>query len=194
MLEHMTKTTCSEDTDNQAVAGHADEKLQLVTESVGQFVEYWGFRNIHGRIWAVVFLSPRPISTLEIIQRLEVSKGLISRAVNELLDYGLIRCAGNTVYARRTYIACEDVGSIVGSVLRDREMSLLRRNVESLSMLSKCSRADLKEMGVAPQKLHQLLQLTKENEGLLQAFLRRKFKTLSDWISFTKRARSFLRI
>ena len=171
-----------------------DQKLRYAAESVGQFIEYWGFRSIHGRIWAVVYLSPNPISTLEIIQKLGVSKGLVSKAVGELLEYGLIQCSGHTVYARRTYTASEDVGSIVGSVLRGREMALLQRNVHSLSLLSSCSHSDLEHIGVDPRKLQLLSQLTKENESLLKAFLRKKFKTLSGWIKFTKRARGFLKL
>ncbi|MFK7825574.1 MAG: hypothetical protein AB8G05_15595 [Oligoflexales bacterium] len=123
-----------------------------------------------------------------------MSKGLVSKAVGELLDYGLIKCSGNTVYARRTYVACEDIGSIVGSVLRKREMALLEKNVDSLYVLSSCSDADLDKIGVEPKKLRQLCQLTKENQGLLKAFLRKKFSTLSDWIKLTKLARGFLKI
>lgn len=171
-----------------------EQKLQHAAKSIGQFIEYWGFRSIHGRIWTVVFLSPRPVSTLEIIQRLQVSKGLVSKAVCELLDFGLIRYSGNTVYARRTYIACEDIGSIVGSVLKEREMVLLQKNINSLSILSSCSDTELDQIGVEPKKLRQLFQLTKQNEGLLKAFLRKKFQTLTEWIKFTKLARGFLKL
>ena len=190
MEQDVSNETYSHKTESR----HSKEKLKHAAESVGQFIEYRGFRSIHGRIWTVVFLSPRPVSTLEIIQKLEVSKGLVSKAVGELLDYGLIQCSGNTVYARRTYIACEDVGSIVGSVLKDREMTLLRKNVDSLSTLSSCDHDELNQIGVEPKKLELLCQLTKENENLLHAFLRKKFKTLPEWIKFTKRARGFLKL
>ena len=142
----------------------------------------------------MVFLSPRSVSTLEIIQKIEVSKALVSGAVSELLEYGLISCSGNTVYARRTYIACEDIGSIVSSVLKKREMTLLRKNVDSLSSLSSCDGEDLHDIGVEPRKLQLLCQLTKENESLLQVFLKNKFRTLPEWIKLTKMARVFLKL
>ena len=77
MAEHM----------DQEVSPHDDKALESrhmlmnAANSVGKFIEHWGFRSIHGRIWTVVFLSPRPVSTLEIIEKLEVSKGLVRLSV-----------------------------------------------------------------------------------------------------------------
>lgn len=62
--------------------------------AVGDFIRYWGFRRIHGEIWTQLYLSPQPLSGVELTRRLEVSKALVSKGLAELQEYGLIRVAG----------------------------------------------------------------------------------------------------
>ena len=171
-----------------------EKALAGAARSVGNFIEYWGFRNIHGRFWAVIFLAKEPISTADLIKRLGVSKALASRTINELLEYGLIEHAGNTEHGRHTYSAREDVGATVHTVLRNREMLLLNQSLQSFTQLAMHSKQELKSRGIDYEKLKQLMILTEENKGLLEAFLKKKFRTFSQWIRFTKIARRFLRL
>ena len=170
------------------------QDVKKVAESIGAFIEYWGFRNIHGRIWTVIFLSPEPISTHEIIEKLDISKGLASRAINELLEYGLILSSGTTTHGRHTYFASEDIGTIVHQVLKNRELTLLDQSYEALVTLSSHSANNLRNDGIDGNKLQQLIHLTQENKWLLKAFLNKRFRTLSEWIKFAKRARRFLKL
>ena len=71
-----------------------NHKKEELISNIGAFIEYWGFRNIHGRVWGTIYLSNKPMSTPEIVERLDVSKALISGAINELLDHGLIERVG----------------------------------------------------------------------------------------------------
>lgn len=168
--------------------------LDAVACSVGDFIEYWGFRNIHGRIWVIIYLSPKPISTLEIIERLGISKALASSSLNELVEYGLIISAERTDYGRYTYIANEDVGTVVYNVIKNREMALIDKSLQSFLRLSRHSSLRLENRGISFSKLQELLHLTKENKGLLAAFLKNKFSTFSQWIKFSKLARGLLKL
>lgn len=173
----------------------AEDDLKKVAEAIGGFIQYWGFRNIHGRIWAVVFLSPKPISTLEIMDRLSVSKGLLSGAINELLEYKLIlKVAKKEVHGRYAYVASENIGSIVFETLKTRELLLIEHNYRALTKLSAHSPASLEQIGVSAEKARVLRQLTSENRSLLKDLLRKKIKKISDWIRLSKRARVLLKL
>lgn len=172
----------------------SSDDLRSVAESIGNFIEYWGFRNIHGRIWALAFLAPEPITTEEIMDRLDVSKGLVSRAISELIEHKLLIVEGTCGFGRRKYIASEDVGSVVHDVLRQREQVLLEETSRNIERLADYSSEDLLMVGVGAKKLAQLKGLTKENESLLKAFLKKRFKTMAEWTKFTKRARGFLKL
>ena len=173
---------------------NSSDDLRKVAESIGNFIEYWGFRNIHGRIWTLAFLAPEPITTEEIMARLDVSKGLVSRAISELIEHKLLIIEGTSSFGRRRYIASEDVGSVVHDVLRQREQILLEETSKHISRLSDHSAEELMSLGVGAKNLAQLRGLTKENESLLKAFLKKRFRTMAEWIKFAKRARGFLKL
>jgi DNA-binding transcriptional regulator GbsR (MarR family) len=66
-------------------------KVQQLSTFIGHFIRYWGFRNIHGQIWTIVYLSETPLSGAEIVKFLKVSKALVSPALKELEMEGLIK-------------------------------------------------------------------------------------------------------
>ena len=142
----------------------------------------------------MVFLSPTPISTLEITQRLDISKGLASRAINELLEHRLIiKESENSDHCRHTYLASEDVGNIVRKTLETRELVLLEKNYKALVKLASNSAKELGTNGVSPEKVQWLLELTGSNKSLLKDFLKKKFKKIPDWIKLSKRARMLMK-
>lgn len=94
-----------------------------VCDACGDFIEYWGFKSIHGRIWAYLAISTKPLSQRELADALEMSKGSISVAVNELIEYGLVRLS-----SAHRHAPCEavmDVWPVIVGVLRTREWILL---------------------------------------------------------------------
>jgi len=66
-------------------------RVVRVCEATGEFIAWWGFKSIHGRIWALLALSRDPVSQAELSRTLGVSRALVSGAIAELLEYGLVR-------------------------------------------------------------------------------------------------------
>lgn len=101
---------------------HALRRADLaVAEVVGQLMELWGFRRQLGRIWAVLFLSDRPLAAPELCERLDISTGLLSMSLAELRAWQVVR--GVTVEGDRKehYEAETNVWRLVAHVLRERE-------------------------------------------------------------------------
>ena len=65
-------------------------RVRQVCDAVGAFIEYWGFKAIHGRIWAVLALSTEPLNQVEVSEFLEVSRSLVSGAMAELVQHRLV--------------------------------------------------------------------------------------------------------
>lgn len=110
-------------------------KLRALSDSVGDFIRYWGFRRIHGQIWTQVFLSKESLSGAELTERLGVSKALISPALTELETHGLIVM---TQFDKKTkrYSAVPDVVSVIKKIIQEREMKMItsaRAHFDSLS-------------------------------------------------------------
>jgi DNA-binding transcriptional regulator GbsR (MarR family) len=99
---------------------------------VGDFLQHWGFKKIHGQIWLHIFLSDRPVDASTLVKRLKVSKALISGAIKDLLSHQVIEpCAKGhkrTIYFRSN----PDIMSVVVRVLKSREQMMLDEIKESL--------------------------------------------------------------
>ena len=113
------------------------KKLQELSTFIGHFIRYWGFRNIHGEIWAVVFLVKHPLSGVEIGKILKVSKALISPAIKELESEGLIRQVKSENSKTKRYSAEENVAKIIHGVLNRREKPLIEKIHQSHHNLSR---------------------------------------------------------
>ena len=147
-------------------------RLQKLSDGVGQFIRYWGFRKIHGEIWTVIYLSTEPLSGIEIGKMLEVSKALISPALKELEAEGLILQTKSENSKTKRYIAQEDVIKIIQGVLKRREIPMIEKIQQHHADLSLQSKEGesihlerLEKMGMmiqtAQMGLATLLQLDK---------------------------------
>jgi DNA-binding transcriptional regulator GbsR (MarR family) len=165
-----------------------------LAETIGEFIQYWGFKSIHGRVWTMIYLSEKPISTPEIVESLCVSKGLVSLAINELLQFKLIKEEEKVSFGAQTYSAEPDVARVVRDVLRERELKILTDVESKISILSAFSPEELKESNICEEKLLKLNELTVANKLLLSRVISKKFNTMTDWIKFLKKASTFLKI
>jgi DNA-binding transcriptional regulator GbsR (MarR family) len=169
------------------------ELVSKLAESIGFFIEYWGFKSIHGRIWALIYLSERPISTPEIVKQLNVSKGLVSFAINDLLKFELIASAGKTTHGAVTYYSLEDVAGVVRKVLKEREMSHLYQAEANMKLLSTLNESELTELNISEKRLDELLNLTESSKDLLSKLVGKEINSVPEWTDFIKMGLRFLR-
>ena len=103
------------------------KKIDKVCLEIGRFIEYWGFKEIEGRIWAHILLSSKPLCANDLIERTGVSKGLISISISRLLEYNVIKI--DSIVGRRTqyFQVNEDVTDVIKEVLKGREYKLLNQ-------------------------------------------------------------------
>jgi DNA-binding transcriptional regulator GbsR (MarR family) len=100
-------------------------RVLAACDAVGAFIEGWGFRSIHGRVWTFLVLAKKPIPQTEIAEVLGVSRSLVSLAISELTEHGLVRAVGT--HRNAPYEASLDVWPTITGVLRAREWMLIER-------------------------------------------------------------------
>jgi len=95
---------------------------QLLADSLGRLMEFWGFKRHMGRIWTLLYLSDEPLSAPELQDKLQLSAGSVSMATADLLRWGVIKklwIHGQ----RRDYFAAEsNLWKMVSRVFREREL------------------------------------------------------------------------
>ncbi len=92
-----------------------------VADAVGALMELWGFRRQLGRIWAVLFLSDRPLAAPDLCERLHISTGLLSMSLAELRRWGVVRSVEIPGDRKEHFEAETNVWKLVSRVLRERE-------------------------------------------------------------------------
>lgn len=143
-----------------------------VADAVGAFIEAWGFRAIHGRVWALLMLKGQPLPQAEIAEILGVSRSLVNLAISELTQYGLVRPVGTTRNA--PYESSIDVWPTITDVLRSREWMLVERARLALeSLLVELDEADKRGQAPSfdPKRARVMLAMTELAQVTLRLFL-----------------------
>ena len=93
----------------------------LVSDSIGRLIEFWGFKRNMGRLWAILYLSPRPLSAPEIQERLRLSSGAVSMTLNELTRWGVVKKVWIQGERRDHYAAEGNFWKMISRVFNERE-------------------------------------------------------------------------
>jgi len=109
------------------------EKLSQIkqdfTEGLSQISRFWGFPKGMGAIFAVLYLSPVPLSLDEIVQETGLTKGAISTEVRTLARMGLVHRSSRLADRRDYYEAEEDFYKSIRSILKERQNSEFDRAI-----------------------------------------------------------------
>lgn len=150
-----------------------------VADAVGSLMELWGFRRQLGRIWAVLFLSERPLAAPELCERLQISTGLLSMSLAELRRWQVVRSASVPGDRKEHFEAETDLWKLVRKVLAERERSAIQQALQVFQAALSEVRAALTD--VSPrvksqarfriQRLEQLVHLSRTGLGLLGLLL-----------------------
>ncbi|MES2657051.1 MAG: MarR family transcriptional regulator [Verrucomicrobiota bacterium] len=96
----------------------------------------WGINRTMAQIHALLMTAPEPMTTDEVMEELQISRGNAHTNLKELVAWGLIRVVVKKGERREFFEAEKDVWSIFTIVARERK----RREIEpALGILSKCA-------------------------------------------------------
>ncbi|MFL5263836.1 MAG: GbsR/MarR family transcriptional regulator [Anaeromyxobacteraceae bacterium] len=150
-----------------------------VANAIGELMELWGFRRQLGRIWAVLFLSERPLAAPDLCDRLKISTGLLSMSLAELRSWGVVRSVAVQGDRKEHFEAETNIWSLVRRVLAERERKAIDSalaTVESALMDVKGALSDVDPRVKASarfrmQRLEQLVALCRVGQTLLKVLL-----------------------
>ena len=92
-------------------------------ESLSQISRFWGFPKGMGAIFAVLYISPTPLSLDEITEQTGLTKGAISTEVRTLARMGLVHRSSKLGDRKDYYEAETDFYTSIRSILKERQNS-----------------------------------------------------------------------
>ncbi|HLO14466.1 MAG TPA: MarR family transcriptional regulator [Anaerolineales bacterium] len=105
---------------------------QDFTEGLSQISRFWGFPKGMGAIFAVLYLSPTPLSLDEIVEETGLTKGAISTEIRALARMGLVHRSSRLGDRKDYYEAEADFYAAIRSILKERQNSDFDRAVSSV--------------------------------------------------------------
>jgi DNA-binding transcriptional regulator GbsR (MarR family) len=105
---------------------------QDFTEGLSQISRFWGFPKGMGAIFAVLYLSPIPLSLDEVVKETGLTKGAVSTEIRALARMGLVHRSSRLGDRKDYYEAEADFYAAIRSILKERQNSEFDRAVRSV--------------------------------------------------------------
>ncbi len=147
-------------------------QIETLVDQLGSFIQYWGFKKIHGQIWAHIWLAKNPIDATTLVQRLDVSKALVSLAIKDLLEYDVIRTVNHGDRRRLLLIANEDVQTVIANVLKKRESVMLTAILKSQNSVDALDQKNKDKFDLDQNRLDQMKIMTTMAEMALSSLIK----------------------
>ena len=117
-----------------------DDKLKHARDEFvaqwGALGTQWGINRTMAQIHALLMTAPQPMTTDDVMENLEISRGNAHTNLKELVAWGLLRVVVKKGERREFFEAEKDVWQIFTIVARERK----RREIEpAMAILSKCA-------------------------------------------------------
>lgn len=157
------------------------EHICELADKVGSFIEYWGFKKIHGRIWTVLLLSEKPLDATHLVRKLKVSKALVSISIKDLLEYNVIIEAPKISAETQKYSVNPDIMAVIAGVLRNREKRLLNDVQGAFNMLKTLNAEEMRSCGIDSTNLKTLGELIEGGQFALDALLALDLDQVKQW-------------
>lgn len=149
-----------------------EKEVDELSDRIGEFIRYWGFKKIHGKIWCLLFLSNDPMDATQLIEKTGVSKALMSQTLSELLEYKVIISLDSETKRKRRFETNPNILSVITAVLRQRERVLLGDISSYFRSVQSFNQEQLDEVNIDSKKLRNLGKMISFAEGSLCSILR----------------------
>jgi len=117
----------AESAESAAEAPLVEDALLAELPTFESFFKTFGFKRVHGRVWGLLVLARRPLSSKEISQTLSISQGATSTTLSELAEWGAITSRFDSQRRCNLHEPVGNALSIVATVFRRREQVVFQQ-------------------------------------------------------------------
>lgn len=150
---------------------YADAKSELI-QAWGNLGHSWGLNKTMAQIHALLLISPKPLSTEEIMEGLSISRGNANMNIRALIDW-------NIVYRvlvpgeRKEYFKSEkDVWALARQVAKERRKRELEPILKALKNASSVEADGSEEAKELKKVTKELKSFAEKSDNLLDTFIK----------------------
>jgi DNA-binding transcriptional regulator GbsR (MarR family) len=145
--------------------------LYQLAERIGNFIEYWGFKEIHGKVWTCIFVAEKPVDAGQIVETLQVSKALVSLAIKDLLHYRVIEAIPKLGPSTQKYRSNRELFQVILGVLKTREREMLTQISGAFAKLDSQPDHEKNKAGISQTHLNELSEMISTTERALDSVI-----------------------
>jgi DNA-binding transcriptional regulator GbsR (MarR family) len=149
----------------------SSQEIDELGNLIGEFIQYWGFKKIHGRIWFTIFTSPRPLDAQDLMVRLRISKALASISLKDLLIHEVLIESNTSAAGTRTYVANPDIRGVIQKVLKQRERVMLQKIKNAFQDIKQLDEKQIQDLEIHEESLKEMDRLIFRGEKMLKALM-----------------------
>jgi DNA-binding transcriptional regulator GbsR (MarR family) len=142
--------------------------------SWGTLGSQWGINRTMSQVHALLMLSAKPLSTEDIMQQLNISRGNANMNLRALMDWGLVSKEYKQGDRKEYFLAGKDIWEIARKITAERRKRELEPVLNLLTQLKKekISGEDPEEVKVFNQMVDGLSDFTGKANDIADKFIR----------------------
>jgi DNA-binding transcriptional regulator GbsR (MarR family) len=102
-------------------------------EGLSRISHFWGYPKGVGAVFAVLYLTPTPLSLDELVNRSGLTKGAVSTNVRSLARMGLVHHTTRLGDRKDYYEAETDFYKAIGSIMKERQSREFDQSIQSVN-------------------------------------------------------------
>jgi DNA-binding transcriptional regulator GbsR (MarR family) len=148
------------------------EAKQELIQAWGNLGHSWGLNKTMAQIHALLMVSPKPLSTEEIMEELSISRGNANMNIRALLDWGIVSRI-NVPGERKEFFKSEkDVWALARQVAKERRKRELEPIIKVLREVNEVQADGTDNAKEFKKVVKELKNFAEKSDGLLETFIK----------------------
>ncbi|MFZ6014107.1 MAG: GbsR/MarR family transcriptional regulator [Bacteroidota bacterium] len=150
---------------------YTEAKEELI-QAWGNLGYSWGLNKTMAQIHALLMISPKPLSTEEIMTELSISRGNANMNVRALLDWGIISRILVPGERKEYFKSEKDIWALARQVAKERRKRELEPILKVLKEVNNVQTDNTDESKEFKKVVKELKNFAEKSDGLLETFIK----------------------
>lgn len=147
-----------------------NEAKQKFIQAWGTLGSNWGINKAMAQIHALLLLATEPLSTEEIMDELQMSRGNVNMNIRALLDWGIVK-KEHKVGERKEYFSTgKDVWELAKQVSRERRRREIQPILNVLEEVQNVTGEDKKQVAEFRKVSRELFDFSMKIDSMIEKF------------------------
>ena len=147
------------------------EAKEKLIQAWGNLGYSWGLNKVMAQIHALLLVSPKPLSTEDIMSELSISRGNANMNIRALLDWGIVQRISIPGERKEYFMSEKDIWGLARQVVKERRKRELEPIIKVLKEVSEVSTDNSDEAKEFKKMTKELKGFAEKSDGLLNTFI-----------------------